>query len=170
MTGRHATPEVRLRPYDRDAHRDLVVGWLNEAHVVRWWGRPEDTVPRLEREPDAPHALIEENGVPVGYLRWQRVGRQDLDAVGLQAVPDGSIDIDIFIGPPEKLGQGLGGQALEVLVAHLTEATDAQLAGLCTGVDNHHAIRAYEKAGFAKLQQFDDPVYGPCWVMARWLR
>jgi hypothetical protein len=27
------------------------------------------------------------------------------------------------------------------------------------------AIRAFEKAGFTRLRQYDDPIYGRCWVM-----
>lgn len=162
--------DIRLAPFDDETHRDLVTDWLRLPHVARWWGAPEKTVPSLDRRPDTPHAIIVEGDVPIGYLRWQTVHRDDLDAVGLTTVPDGSIDIDIFIGPPEKLGQGLGGQALEILIARLTATTDAPLAGLCTAIDNTVAIRAYEKAGFKKLRQFDDPEYGRCWVMARWLR
>jgi ribosomal protein S18 acetylase RimI-like enzyme len=40
-------------------------------------------------------------------------------------------------------------------------------AGMSTSVDNIAAIRAYEKAGFARLKQYADPEAGPCWVMLK---
>jgi RimJ/RimL family protein N-acetyltransferase len=37
---------------------------------------------------------------------------------------------------------------------------------MCTSVHNTNAVRAYEKAGFSRLREYDDPEWGRCWFMA----
>jgi RimJ/RimL family protein N-acetyltransferase len=35
----------------------------------------------------------------------------------------------------------------------------------CTSVENHAAVRAYEKAGFVRSVQYEHAEWGPCWVL-----
>lgn len=111
------------------------------------------------------YAPISVGGRPVGYIRWQTVDRADLEAVGLSEIPDGAVGIDLFVGDSAWLGRGVGSATLRLLLERLRGQGKAPLAGLCVSIDNAAAIRASEKAGFHKLRQYDDPIYGRCWVL-----
>jgi hypothetical protein len=54
------------------------------------------------------HALIVADGAPVGYLCWQSPPKEELEAANLTDLPSGLVDIDILIGHPDLLGQGVG--------------------------------------------------------------
>lgn len=96
---------------------------------------------------------------------WQTVDRTELVAVGLSEIPDGAVDIDLFVGESSWLGCGVGSAALRLLPKWLRRQGKALLAGMCVSINNAGAIRASEKAGFHKLRQCDDPTYGRCWVL-----
>ncbi len=34
-----------------------------------------------------------------------------------------------------------------------------------TSVNNTVALRSFERAGFRRMRTFDDPDYGPCWLL-----
>jgi RimJ/RimL family protein N-acetyltransferase len=72
------------------------------------------------------------------------------------------MDIDILIGEPDLLGQGVGSRALELLLAGLGSEPSVAFAGLGTSVLNTNAIRCYTKAGFRPFREFQDPEWGPC--------
>ena len=146
--------------FPRDEY--LLARWLYSPHVTKWWGDPVRRMNQLRNTLKNKHAVIYVDRTPVGYVRWQEVIRQDLDDVGLTNIPDGAIDIDIFIGDSAWLGRGVGPRALRMLVNQLRETTQAPLAGLCTSVQNLAAIRAFERAGFHKRCQFHDPRFGRC--------
>ena len=158
--------EVTLHPVDQGSHRELIAGWLAQPHVHRWWGAPEAALAHLDATPPNQHALIALNDALVGYLRWQPVVPEDLAAVGLSDIPQDAVDADILIGDVAWIGRGIGPRALQLLLARLSATGKFSMLGLCTSASNHAAIRAFEKAGCPRLRQYDDPVYGRCWVMA----
>ena len=161
------TENVTLEPVDPERHAELFREWLGRSHVTRWWG---DMALRAEQFLETPadgHALIAVGGRPVGYVRWQEVDREDLDAVGLTEIPDEAIDMDIFLGEADERGRGIGVRALELVVERLERTTRAPLAGLCTSTKNDRAIRAFEKAGFRKLKRFEEETFGEMWVLIR---
>ncbi len=114
--------------------------------------------------------MITKDGVAVGYLRWQVVDRETLDAVGLTDVPANAVDIDIFLGEDVHLGRGVGPEALNLLVGQLGEDEDLAVAGLTSAVDNTRAHAAFEKAGFQIVRQYSPPGFGPCHLFLRFLR
>lgn len=148
----------------------MLTRWLESAEVRRWWGDPTDRVEQVRDTPDGSHSIIAADGKPVGYIRWQAPSREELEAAGLENIPDGAIDIDLFVGEAEWRHRGLGSEALGVLVDRLKETTSAPAAGLCTSVENHAAHRAFAKAGFTIFTRFDDPTFGPCYVFLKQLR
>lgn len=152
------------------AHRRQVADWLNSAHVARWWGDPAAGLAQFDATPPQNHALIAQDAVPIGYIRWQTVEQEALAAVGLTGIPAGSIDIDIFIGALEETGRGAGPRALTLLFDRLRATTEAPLAGLCSSIHNERAHAAFIKAGCTRLTAFDDPDFGPCLVFAKVLR
>ncbi|MEM9029309.1 MAG: GNAT family N-acetyltransferase [Pseudomonadota bacterium] len=166
---------IRLEEVQLSEHAPLIDAWLHLPHVSRWWGDPAWRTVQLRETPDHEHAVIAYDGVsegagPIGYVRWQAVDRETLDSVGLTDLPDGSIDIDLFIGDASYLGRGLGVRILNALARHLQQTTDVQVIGLTTSVDNLRALRAFEKAAFQKHLRYDDDTFGPCWILIRKIR
>jgi hypothetical protein len=108
--------------------------------------------------------LIIADDRPFGYVRWQRPARADLDAAGLQEVPDTAMDIDIAIGDLDCIGLRVGPRAVKQVVDALSDDAGISMIVLATSVDNTSAVRAYEKAGFTRRRRFQDPECGECWL------
>jgi aminoglycoside 6'-N-acetyltransferase len=157
---------VSLGPFDR-SHTPLLAEWLARPHVAPWHPDPEVWVEAaLNPPPDRAQALILLGALPIGYMRWQKVSRQTLNSLGLTEIPAGSVDIDILIGEISDVGRGLGPKALALLVDRLRADPTVPLAGLTPSVENLFAQRAYEKAGFRKLREYEAPGFGRGVLMA----
>ncbi len=158
--------EIGLEPFDAADHTGLLARWLRAPHVARWWGNPDRALAEVLRPPaGGGHAVIVAGSTAVGYLRWEVPPRQAFAEAGLHEIPDGTLDIEIAIGEPDFLGRGIGPAALRRLLGRLLRRGDAPLIMICTSVHNCPAIRAYEKAGFKRVRQFDDPGYGRMWLL-----
>ena len=157
-----AVLDVRLDTFDPTLHSERLLVWLCRPHVARWWGDPQQNLQHAAQLAPETHALIIADGTPVGYLCWQRPSQHELEAADLIDLPEDLMDIDILIGEPELVGQGIGPQALGLLLARLREDPLLRFAGLGTSVSNVRAIRAFEKAGFRFFREFQDPESGPC--------
>ncbi len=140
-------------------HLELLSGWLLAAHVAPWYPEPSEHI-RWATEPPigGERALITLDEHPVGYLRWQFVQRRVLDSVGLYDIPENSAD---------AVGRRVGPRALDLLAADLTSRTFVPLIGLTSSVLNQGAHRAFRRAGFRILRQYEPPGYGPCYLMVR---
>jgi aminoglycoside 6'-N-acetyltransferase len=166
---RDASP-VTLRPF-RPEHLVQLASWLREPHVARWFAYPEANLEWARKPPDGgEHAVIACGDQAVGYLRWQRVDRSTLDALGLHEIPENSVDADILVGVPDGVGHGIGPRALELLVAQLREDPTVALIGLTSEMANTRAHRGFEKAGFRITRQYDAPPLGLCHLLVRDLR
>jgi aminoglycoside 6'-N-acetyltransferase len=155
---------MSLAPFEPN-HTPLLAAWLARPHVARWFPNAASFVDWARRPPHGgAHALIVLDASPVGYMRWAKVSREALDAVGLPEIPAGSVDIDMLIGETDSVGRGHGPAALRLLVDTLRD--DAiPLVGLSPSIDNAAAHRAYEKAGFRKVREYDTPGFGRCSLM-----
>jgi aminoglycoside 6'-N-acetyltransferase len=137
-----------LRPASDD-DLDLLVGWLADPEVYRWWeGRPlsQDEVTDLytgRRRPEVDPFIIEADGVPVGYLQvWEGT--------------ETSGGIDMFLVPQAR-GRGLGPDAARAAASFLLDDRGWTEVTVDPLVDNHRAIRAFERAGFApEGEELDD--------------
>jgi RimJ/RimL family protein N-acetyltransferase len=157
---------VELLAFDPARDADLLAGWLRTLHVSRWWGDPEAQLKAvLERPAGGDDALIAVDSTPVGYVRWQRVPRSELEAAGMVEVPDGAIDIDIAIGDERFVGRGIGPAALAQAVARIQEAGPPPMIIACTSIANGSALRAFAKSGFRPVRQLEDPEYGRYWLL-----
>ncbi len=153
---------VTLEAFDPRRDSEMLRRWLAQSHVAKWWGDAARAMEHATRCPPESHALVVADGAPVGYLCWQEPPKEELEAAGLTDVPEGLVDIDILIGEPALLGQGVGSRALEILVARLRSEQSVAFAGLGTSASNTNAIRCYAKAGFRLFREFQDPEWGPC--------
>jgi aminoglycoside 6'-N-acetyltransferase len=133
-----------LRPTSDD-DLDLLVGWLADPEVYRWWeGRPlsQDEVADLytgRRRPEVDPFIIEAEGGPVGYLQVWR---------GTET----SGGIDMFL-VPEARGRGLGPDAARAAASFLLDRRGWTEVTVDPVVDNLRAIRAFERAGFSSQRE-----------------
>jgi len=136
----------------------LLVGWLQDPEVYRWWGglplTREDVVRKYlgTREPDVVSFIIEHGDRAVGYMQYWTA---DASSGGL----------DMFLVPSAR-GQGLGPDAARALVRHLFEERRWRRVTVDPAVDNARAIRAWHKAGFRVEGTQGDSPDGPVLVMA----
>lgn len=156
---------VTLEAFDAERDLEMLLRWLTQAHVAKWWGDPAGPMEHARQCRAESHALIVADGAPVGYLCWREPPAGELEAAGLADLPRGLVDVDILIGNPELLGQGVGSRALEILLARLRSEQAVAFAGLGTSVSNANAIRCFAKAGFRLFREFQDPEWGPCKYM-----
>ena len=155
-------PKVTLETVDLVRDSDLLRGWLAQPHVAKWWGDPIRAMQHASTCAPESHAFIVADGAPVGYVCWEEPPRQELEAAKLTGLPSGLVDIDILIGDADRLGQGVGTRALELLLARLRRDPSVAFAGVGTSASNTNAIRCFEKAGFRLHLEFQDPGWGPC--------
>jgi aminoglycoside 6'-N-acetyltransferase len=157
--------DVTLTPFS-NTEVTLLRRWLATPHVAAWYPDPEDHVRwAANPPPGGERSLITVGTKTVGYVRWQAVSREVLDSVGLYEIPAGSVDVDILIGEPEFVGCGIAAKAILILLSQLRQRRDVPLVGLTTSVQNLPAQRAYTKAGFRILREYNPPGYGRCYLM-----
>lgn len=157
--------EVGLATFNPQQDLERFNTWLHVPHVARWWGDPQQCVTMVMQRPPGTHALITADGRPVGYLCWQKLSWEELEAAALTDLPTGLVDIDILVGELEFLGRGIGPRALALLLEKLRDE-GVPFAGLATSTSNRAAIRAFEKCGFRFFREFDDPESGRYIYMA----
>lgn len=158
-------PKVCLREFNPEQDGGRLQEWLQRPHVKKWWSMQE--AEELFARDSNSDAIIETEGIAVGYLCWEFPPLQDLEEAGLTDLPAGLVDIDILIGEPDSLGQGIGPTALDLLIKRFQGEHDVLCAGLAVSVANTRAKRAYEKAGFELFREFDDSESGPCYYLIR---
>jgi RimJ/RimL family protein N-acetyltransferase len=103
--------------------------------VVRWWDEPADEFPF--DEPEAVKLVIEVDGAVAGMIQF---GEEEEPRYR-------HASIDLFLDPALH-GRGLGSEAVLVLARHLVRERGHHRIVIDPSVDNHAAIRAYEKVGF----------------------
>ena len=157
---------VSLLPFSA-VHVELFRAWLDEPAVRTYWGEPAETYDLALDLPERyDHAFIAEDGEPVGYIRWARCGLELLASVGIHDLPDGAVDIDLFLCSEATRGRGTGPVVLEQLAQRLF-AEGAPVLSLISSLKNERAHRAFEKAGWTKDRPYDDATFGDCWLFLR---
>jgi len=155
----------------------LVLDWLRQPHVMRWWpwdGRMEAELTRGLAAPWMRYCLLTLDGEPFGFLQVYDIWREHACAADYEDAaaegpyddqPAGTLGIDQFIGPADLLGRGHGSAAIRKVVDHLL-AEGAPRVVTDPDPANQRAVRAYEKAGFRRLDVRDSPE-GPVLLMVR---
>lgn len=130
----------------------LLALWLAEPHVREWWGEPDREI-ELIREGESSGESQGYLGFvaarPVAYLQAWTPGAQADDEWQL-CVPRTARGVDMFVGPPDCLGQGTGSRILRAFTEKLFDEGIPQLF-IDPHVANPRAIRAYERAGFRRF-------------------
>ena len=138
---------VRLRPYEeRDAAVRAAYGRRRE--IVRAFGGdlPADEPLGIEtasrqlttRFGPGPHWIIADTADDcVGAIRLAPIDSEN-----------GSANLGVGLFDPERLGVGLGTEAIRLVVNHAFNDLDLHRVGLTVLADNIRAIASYRKVGF----------------------
>lgn len=140
-----AGARVTLRPMSEDESTHLG-RWFSDERFQRlqWaaWHGPMSAEGAREfwqrfQVPDGGLFVIEHDRRPVGFANYRRLTARHRNT-----------DIGIGIGEPALWGQGLGAEALDLLVRHLLQDHGLHRIRLHVAATNHRAIAAYRRAGF----------------------
>ena len=136
----------------------LLRRWFAEPHVARFWSPAEEGVAEIAshfaRDHVAPY-LIVEGGCPAGYLQLYHANPDEFWAG--HDLPRETYGFDLFIGPPELVGRGIGSRAIRLAVRHLSSLPDAARLHIDPSPDNAAAIHVYGKAGFVPAGEIETP-------------
>ena len=162
-----------------EADLPLLREWLSRPHVSEWW----HPTPTLEQVPgdflpllappgvlplDAPSGVQQylacEADEPVAFAQAYRVMAHQAQGWWPGESDPHALGIDQFIGPPDRLGQGLGTRVVRALVAFLF--ADPRVTSIQADPDpaNARAIACYRKAGFREVGRVETPD-GPALLM-----
>lgn len=138
--------------------------WLREPHVARWW---DDEVFDEEylADPQSRVWIVALDGTPFAFAQDYAVhgfGPHHFDYL-----PPGARGIDQFIGDAALCDRGHGSAFVAAQIARLF-AEGVPTVGTDPHPDNARAIRAYEKAGFARVGPPQDTAWGRCQRMEAW--
>jgi RimJ/RimL family protein N-acetyltransferase len=138
----------------------LLARWMNQPHWREWWSDEVETElgyirDMIEGRDSTRAFLFCLDGHPAGYIQdWRiadaRVEPWLTEAPWLMALPDDAVGVDLSIGPPDLLSQGIGSRALAEFVAMLRAEGHDNIV-IDPDISNHRAIRAYRKAGFREI-------------------
>lgn len=138
------------------AHYPLLRQWLNEPHVLEWWGNPDEELGFIRdmvegRDTTRPFILTLD-AEPIGYIQYWFLGHHQneewtKDHPWLLELPSGAVGVDLSIGEPGKLSLGIGSAALTAFVGMLRRLGHETII-IDPDPANVRAVRAYSKAGF----------------------
>lgn len=147
-----------------EADLPLLHEWLQREHVQFWWREREsyDAVvrrylPAIDgRDPtDLYLILVDER--PAGFIQTYVVSDYS-DYRRLVDVEEGVAGVDLFLADPELTGQGLGSTVIAQFVRDVVFAAPRTHACIADpDAENLASLRAFEKAGFARVREFVDP-------------
>lgn len=150
--------ELSLRPAAAE-DLDLLAAWFADPEVYGWWGGvplSRETVAAKytgARRPTVESLIVERSGRPIGYAQFHAENKRG-----------GGLDMVLL---PEFREQGIGSQAARLLVRHLRERLGWRRITVDPAVDNHRAIRAWEKGGFRAERVVPDGPEGPRLLMSQ---
>ena len=156
-----------VRPVET-ADLPLINDWIASPFVARWWGSTDGDARQLR-----PEELTEEGvelliasirGEPFAFV--QEYDPHSHPDHHFAHLPDGARGLDLFIGRPELSGSGQGTGLVRWLLQRLF-ASGCPAVGIDPAPDNHRAIRAFEKAGFARTY-VRDTQWGRCQLMEKY--
>jgi len=128
---------VALRPMAAGDAEALLA--IHERPEVRaWWGAPVAGFP-LEDEEATRLAVLVDDEI-AGLIQFYEEDDPEFRHAS----------IDVFLDPGVT-GRGHGTAALRLLVRHLLEERGHHRITIDPAVDNHPAIRSYEKVGFRRV-------------------
>jgi aminoglycoside 6'-N-acetyltransferase len=143
----------------------MIERWLVAPEVMRWWGEPDEQYELVCGDldhPDMDQFIVSFDGRPFAYLQCYKLSTWNQ---GFGDQPAEARGIDQFIGEPEMIGCGHGSKFIGQFVDELLQKGTPRVV-TDPHPTNDRAIRAYEKAGFARVGLVQTPD-GPSLLMVR---
>jgi aminoglycoside 6'-N-acetyltransferase len=143
----------------------MIRRWLETPEVARWWGDTDQQYELVSgdlADPDMDQFIVSLDGRAFAYIQCYALSTWNQ---GFGAQPHSARGIDQFIGESRMIGRGHGANFIRQFV----DGCLAQgIPRIVTDPDpvNIRAVRAYEKAGFARERIVDTPD-GPALLMVR---
>jgi RimJ/RimL family protein N-acetyltransferase len=95
--------------------------------------------------------LITLDGAEIGYIQSYRLN-DEAEMRETIALGEDAVAADLYIADPDLIGQGLGPAIVGRFYLRMMDETGLEVGIIDPEVNNHSAIRAYEKAGFTALR------------------
>jgi RimJ/RimL family protein N-acetyltransferase len=152
----------------------LLYEWLGQEHVRRWWGErggyDEAVAEYLAaidgRDPTDVYAIVV-GSEAVGLVQTYILADYPVYAALIDA-GDGAAGLDLLLGEESLTGSGLGTHVIQRVVSEVVFARAETRACVADpDVRNHASIRAFEKAGFWRVRDFNDPEDGEMHALMR---
>ncbi|MDF3034572.1 MAG: family N-acetyltransferase [Alphaproteobacteria bacterium] len=158
----------------KDTHLALLLKWLESSHVKKWWDQDIVWTDQLIREKYGTYVdgYKEEKGVrkgmhayiicvddqEIGYVQFYNAYdflREDNVSLKKLGLSESLGALDIFIGEEIFVGKGWGTRIIKKICQ---EYIDPRFEACFVDPDstNLQAIRAYEKAGFIKIEKISN--------------
>jgi RimJ/RimL family protein N-acetyltransferase len=146
-----------FRPFVSD-DLPLMRRWLEMPHMRAWWGDPDAELgyirDMIEGRDTTQPFIFSVDGKPTGYIQYWFIGHHQnetwiADHPWLAELPSDAVGVDLSIGEPHLLSQGIGSGALSNFAEFLIE--DHPTIIIDPDPANKRAVRAYEKAGFRAI-------------------
>ena len=150
----------------RTSDLGLMHRWLNAPHVRRWWYAEgtfykeieEHYLPGIGGRDPTDLFLILHGDEPIGFIQTYRISAEADEAYASLVGVDNSAGVDLFIGEPGYLYQGLGSSVIHrFLSEHVFSYPEVEVCVIGPEPKNVAAIRAYEKAGFRYFKTIQVP-------------
>lgn len=157
----------RFAPVTPD-DRATLLEWLSTADSRKWWGDPDEEIALIyegEKTGESSGFIIHggihgDDQGPFAYIQSWPCDAQPAEAIvdepWVAKQAPGTLGIDITIGKPNMLGKGLGSRAVAAFCERLF-AQGAPRLIIDPDAANLRAVRAYEKAGFVRFDNFTNP-------------
>ena len=150
-------PGVSIRP----------VAWDDLPTICKWWNDPtvmrevraEKFKPTLEQIRERLWPVWRDPG-PSQYHEFAIcLGDKVVGEIGYiyEDLDRGIVSVDIKIGEPSLWGQGLGTEAMKLLVSYLFDQMNAQRVIAQPGDWNIRGMRVFEKCGFREIRREEIP-------------
>jgi RimJ/RimL family protein N-acetyltransferase len=125
----------------------LLLEWLAKPHVKEWWDDGDDTLEKVARHYSR-QSSTKQRFILLYHAGPQEAKEQLIGYLQYEINEEGIASIDQFIGAEEMLNQGLGTQAIKLLLTHITTRHQPAIVTVDPAPTNKRAIRCYEKVGF----------------------
>lgn len=146
------------------ADKPMLRAWLSTPASREWWGEPDHEIGLIfdgEKTGESRGFIAHhtEKG-PFAYIQCWPCDAQPEEALAkepwIAKQAAGTLGVDITIGRPDLLDQGLGTATVRAFCAMLFDQGAPRLI-IDPDASNMRAVRAYEKAGFVRFDHHTRP-------------
>ena len=133
--------------------------WFSMPHVLEWWEDGPETLEDIKsgeyfKDYDVSSFIAALDGQPIAYIQAWKPSIND-EYPWQADLPKDARGIDLFIGPPEYLGKGIGPQIISAFIKELRNQ-GASTIFIDPDPNNSRAVRAYAKLGFKEIGFVND--------------